>query len=103
MERMGSMRFVVAVVVSAVASTSFGAARPFQVSPGGPAFEVASVRINRSGDTSSSSGSTPDGGFAARNQTVKNLIIEAFRIPESRLRGGPGWLASERYDIDARP
>ena len=68
-----------------------------------PTFEVSSVKRNTSGDASSSSGHVAGGAFAARNSTVKQLLLEAFRIPEALMRGGPSWIETERFDVDAWP
>jgi uncharacterized protein (TIGR03435 family) len=35
--------------------------------------------------------------------TVKMLILQAYQIRDFQLLGGPGWIASNRYDIVARP
>ena len=42
------------------------------------------------------------GGFVAVNVTVKMLIRAAYRVDESSMAGGPGWLDSEQYDVAAR-
>jgi uncharacterized protein (TIGR03435 family) len=68
-----------------------------------PTFEIASVKRNTSGDANSSSGQVSGGAFSARNSTAKQLLLEAFRIPETLMRGGPNWIESERFDVDARP
>jgi uncharacterized protein (TIGR03435 family) len=67
-------------------------------------FEVASVKPNNSGDTRSPSMILPGGRFTATNNTVRALILNAYGISASPylLQGGPGWIDSARYDIDAR-
>lgn len=65
------------------------------------AFEVASVKPNRSGDSSSST-SGRAGSFSAINVTARRLIIYAYRLREFQLAGGPGWIGSDRFDIQAR-
>lgn len=44
----------------------------------------------------------PDGGVTITNITVRELILRAFRIQEFQLSGGPGWIGSDRFDIDAK-
>ena len=66
------------------------------------AFEVVSVKPNKSGDRNSSIGGRA-GGFAATNVTAQQLIVYAYRLRTFQLASGPGWLGSDRFDIQARP
>lgn len=65
------------------------------------AFEVASIKPNNSGATSSST-SGRAGSFTASNVTARELIIYAYRLRPFQLAGGPGWINSDRFDIQAR-
>jgi uncharacterized protein (TIGR03435 family) len=66
-------------------------------------FDVASVKPNNSGDSRSPSLILPGGRFTATNNSVRSLILNAYSITaESRLQGGPAWIDSARYDIDAK-
>lgn len=38
-----------------------------------------------------------------RNVTLLRLISIAYEVEEFRIGGGPAWLATERYDVDAKP
>ncbi|HEV2322349.1 MAG TPA: TIGR03435 family protein [Terracidiphilus sp.] len=77
-----------------------------------PTFEVASIRPNHSGSDSSRLGAAGLGGvpkdrFIVTNTTIKMLICWAFAgkglpIPSDQVSGGPGWINSDRYDIDAK-
>ena len=67
-----------------------------------PAFEVSTVKENKSGSSGSSSNSR-DGRFTATNVSLKNLLqYQAYGVPESRIFGGPKWISSERFDIEAK-
>ncbi len=67
-------------------------------------FEVASVKLNKSGSQRSPSMILPGGGFTATNNTVRALILNAYnQIPPYLLSGGPSWIDSDTYDVDARP
>jgi uncharacterized protein (TIGR03435 family) len=67
-----------------------------------PAFEVSTVKHNKSGSSSSNS-NFHDGRFTASNVSLKNLLqYRAYGIPESRILGGPQWISSERFDIEAK-
>jgi uncharacterized protein (TIGR03435 family) len=45
----------------------------------------------------------PAGGFTAVNQTLRSLIINAYRLQTSQLVDAPSWIDDERYDIEASP
>jgi uncharacterized protein (TIGR03435 family) len=66
-----------------------------------PSFEVASVRPNRSMARPLGMTTTP-GRLRARNYTLKALIEEACGVKPFQVRGAAGWIATERYDIDAK-
>ena len=68
-----------------------------------PAFDVASIRINTSGDPVSRM-SAPDGTgrFEATNASVRMLILNAYGIPGFQLVGGPSWIDSLHVDVLAR-
>jgi uncharacterized protein (TIGR03435 family) len=65
------------------------------------AFDVASVKLNKSGERNSST-SGRAGGFTATNVTGQQLIIFAYRLRQFQLASGPSWLGSDRFDIQAR-
>jgi len=69
-------------------------------------FEVASVNQNTSGSGQRSAGFQPGGRFTARNMTVRGLIAAAYGTPQPlplyRIVGGPSWIDSDRFDVDAR-
>lgn len=41
-------------------------------------------------------------GYLAQNITVKTMMTVMYRIPESRIEGGPDWFDSQGYDIQAK-
>ena len=67
-----------------------------------PSFEVASVKPNTSGSTNSST-SFNRGRFVATNVTVKLLLMSAYRVQDFQIIGGPGWIGSDAFDIEAKP
>ena len=77
-----------------------------------PSFEVASIKPNHSGSGMSrteadGSGGTPKDRYIESNTTIKMLICWAFAgkgisLPSDQVSGGPGWINSERYDIEAK-
>jgi uncharacterized protein (TIGR03435 family) len=66
------------------------------------AFEVASVKPNKSGTTQANVGMPPNGvNFV--NLPLRGIIQLAYGINQpSKLAGVPDWAVTERYDITAR-
>ena len=67
-----------------------------------PKFEVASVKRTDPGDPRTMFDWQP-GRFRAVGVTVNALICAAFDIQLTQVSGGPAWLDSDRFDIDAKP
>ncbi len=76
-----------------------------------PSFEVATIRPNHSGAGNTMIGGAGHGApgdrFIATNITIKALICWAFGgnsvpLPSDEVSGGPSWINSERYDIEAK-
>jgi uncharacterized protein (TIGR03435 family) len=67
-------------------------------------FEVASIRRSPASPApaGSSSRMQPGGSYVATNMTVQQLIATAYGVPTTRVFEGPGWVASDRYDIAAK-
>src|SRR5688572_15860086 len=69
-----------------------------------PTFDVASVKPNTTLGGERGAGFQPGGRFRARNMTVRGLIAAAYGdpqpLPTFRVVGGPGWIDSDRFDID---
>ena len=66
-----------------------------------PAFEVASIKADHSKDDRvfiQISG----GRFTTTNTPAKFLIQYAYNLKPSQLSGGPSWISSEGYDVDAK-
>jgi len=66
------------------------------------AFEVASVKPNRSGSQREPFSYLPSGRISGTNVTLRRLVELAYDLESYRLAGGPAWLDSEHYDIEAR-
>lgn len=65
-------------------------------------FEVASVKPNLSGAQGGSVRLTPGGRLVAQNAPMRMLITAAYDVRDFQLLGGPAWMASERFDIEAK-
>lgn len=66
-----------------------------------PAFEVASIKPDKSGTQMVMFRITPD-GLNATNTPLKMLIQQAYGVEENQVIGLPGGLSSERYDVEAK-
>ena len=69
--------------------------------PQSPQFEVASVKPNKSGDVRTNIQVLPSGRLIATNLPLRALVYYAWRIQMFELDGGPGWVASDRFDVAA--
>ena len=71
----------------------------------GPAvqpFEVATIKPSRPGDNMVQLFMSP-GKFTTKGQTLKGIIKFAYDIKsDNQLSGGPSWINSEKYDIEAK-
>ena len=70
-----------------------------------PAFDVASIRGNRDVSDRPTLVRTvlqPGGRVSMRNQSLRDMILAAYGVKETALIGGPGWVGSTGFDLDAR-
>lgn len=63
-----------------------------------PAFEVATVRVNRSGENAWGFPALANGTLNARNVSMRTMLRAAYDLSESRIIG-PDWLDSDRFDL----
>jgi uncharacterized protein (TIGR03435 family) len=67
-----------------------------------PAFEVASIKPNTSQDRFGGSDFSA-GRYVGRNVTARRVIGLAFQpLLGNQILGGPDWINTDRFDIDAR-
>src|ERR1700739_3154659 len=67
-----------------------------------PQFEVAVVKRRTDGDSASACCLAPGGRLNVKNQRVSNVIGFAWTMKYYQLVGGPNWLESDRFDIEAK-
>src|SRR5215467_231297 len=96
---MKSRRFFVAVIVAAGCLT-LGA------QSANLAFEVASVKPNKSGSNRVNLNPLPGGRFTAVNVSVMDLVAAAYGtslpFPRSSILNAPAWMSRDRFDIVAK-
>jgi uncharacterized protein (TIGR03435 family) len=75
-----------------------------QAAAGAPTFDVASIHINNT-ETDGHHHIVNDPAeshFRTVNLALRDLIQFAYGLPDSQILGGPGWLDSIMFDIDAK-
>jgi uncharacterized protein (TIGR03435 family) len=65
-------------------------------------FEVASVKPNKTAPPPSRIALQPGGRITVVNMPLRALIRFAFQVQEFQIVGGPDWIASDRFDINAK-
>src|SRR5262249_26435292 len=70
--------------------------------PAKDVFEVATVKLNKSGDLRQSIQRQPGGRVTVTNMPVRQLIVFAYQLAQFQLVGGPSWMASDRFDMVAK-
>jgi uncharacterized protein (TIGR03435 family) len=68
---------------------------------GPDAFEVASVRENKSASSVSSNSGPRPGRFTIVNKSLRFIVLEAFGLLDHQLIGAPEWTNTVAYDITA--
>lgn len=95
-------RFLAALsIIVFAASAATGQATPSQR----PSFDVSSVRAHDPSDRKNFNNfqTYPDGRFTSDNASLWMLIHYAFQVQPYQIAGGPGWLRSVGFDINAKP
>ena len=67
-----------------------------------PAFDSVSIKVNKSGDGPGVLGTKPGGRFVGTNAPLGMLIDLAYHLGPQQRIGGPDWIDSERFDIEAK-
>jgi uncharacterized protein (TIGR03435 family) len=68
-------------------------------------FDVASINLTKVklDENKSLIGPLPGGqGVSARNAPIRLLISALYRVPMPQITGGPSWLDTDGYDIEAK-
>jgi len=89
-------RLLVAVCVGVGAAIVIAQEAP------GPSFEVATIKVNKSGENNQFIRRQPGGRVTVTNMPVRFLIIFAYQLAQFQLSGGPSWAGSDRFDMVAK-
>ncbi len=66
-----------------------------------PVFEVASIKPNKSGTPMVIFRFTPD-GVMVTNSPLKLIIQQSYGVEENQIVSAPGWVNSDRFDVEAK-
>lgn len=109
---MGWRWICAAVLAGLVASCAWGQvsaaanaadAKADEVLLPGATYDVATITLSDPNARGSSAGPRSNGTFISTNQPLKSAICNAYDVSLLRCIGGPVWLGSDRYDIEAKP
>jgi bla regulator protein BlaR1 len=66
-------------------------------------FEVASIKPSAPDERRMFLQLQPGGGLRVTNMTFKQILAFAYDVRDFQISGGPGWITSDRYNIQAHP
>ena len=73
-----------------------------QSTPPPSRFDAVSIKPSAAQNTNKTFRFTPDGGFRAGNYSLKDLIRLGWDVRNFQILGGPGWLDTERYNVQTK-
>jgi uncharacterized protein (TIGR03435 family) len=88
-------------ILLSLASVTLALPANAQIDPVQPAFEAATVKPNHTTDPgvySRFEGLT----VALTNLTLKRMIVFAYQVRDFQATGGPNWIDSDHFDIEAK-
>jgi uncharacterized protein (TIGR03435 family) len=82
-------------------TTSVASGEP--TTPARLTFEVASIKASQPGNGIYTIKPLPGGsGYTAQNAPVKLMISLMYKVPMRQIIGGPDWINTDPYDVEAR-
>jgi len=70
--------------------------------PQAPAFDVAAIKPSADTQAFSFSMVQPGGRYVGQNMSLRLLIKTAYGVHDSQIIGGPRWIDSDHWDINAK-
>ena len=89
-------------LLAALLTTTVAASPALAQTDTRPAFAVATVKKNTSGDAAAGMRLQPGGRIVVTNQPLRRLIVFSYGLQPQQLDGGPAWLDTDRFDIVAQ-
>src|SRR5438045_3942905 len=65
-------------------------------------FDIATVKPNSADDHRISIQIQPGARFTATGATLRMLMAQAYDVRDFQISGGPAWISTERFDINAK-
>jgi uncharacterized protein (TIGR03435 family) len=66
-------------------------------------FEVATIRPAKPGEQGGMIRPLPGGdGYVVQNMTIKTMMATLYRVPARQITGGPDWLGTDGFDVQAK-
>jgi len=95
---LSKLRLILSIALLCATSASLAQEKPARLT-----FEVASIRPSTSGERNGGIKAVPGGeAYTAKNVPVKLIIALMYKLPMRQVTGGPSWLESAHFDIDAK-
>ncbi len=92
------LRRILSIALLSATSASVAQEKPARLT-----YEVASIRPSASGERGGGIKPIPGGeAYTAKNVPVKLIIALMYKLPMRQVTGGPSWLESDHFDIDAK-
>jgi uncharacterized protein (TIGR03435 family) len=66
-----------------------------------PSFQAASVKLNPQSGSIPASLSVAGNRYRATGVPLRRLIMEAYNLRDWQLTGGPSWISSDQWDVEA--
>jgi uncharacterized protein (TIGR03435 family) len=89
----GSLYIVLAIASAAILRAQV---------PATPAFDVATIKPPADPTAFSGSMVQPGGRYIGQNMALRLMIKTAYGVHDSQIIGGPPWMDSDRWDINAK-
>ncbi len=87
---------------TASASTTASPAIPATaMSTASPEFEAATIKPVKEPDPNRMNDSEEGRRFLTRYTSLSDLIVMAYELDRRQVAGGPAWIASDEFDVDA--
>jgi len=99
------MKLVIAVTIAlAIHATPYSQAQapPEATGAGRPVFEAASIKRNVTVSDQASVRTQPGGRLTVNNNSLRNIVRNAYNVQNFQIVGGPDWINTDRWDIVAK-
>ena len=96
------MRNLSRKVVLVVATTALALLAAAQAPAQKPQFEVATIKPSDTSQRGATIQNLLGGRFVARGVPLRPLMTYAYHVQNFQISGGPGWMVTDRWDIEAR-